>query len=104
VNAVVLDLATLDMDDLRALRLAAQVMRHRAEVEAQPRVAAFFTALRGGVEREVVRRAKGDDLPAGSIRLTFDESTGCPEEPDEDRRSLVESLELLGGNPLSMAM
>ena len=99
MNAVVLDLAALDVDDLRALRLGAQVMRHRAEVEARPRVATFFTALGNGVERELVRRAQGHDLPAGSITLTFDESAGWPGEPAEDRRSLVESLDLLGGNP-----
>jgi len=105
VNEVVLDLSALKVDDLRALHLGAQVMHYRADLAAQPRVAAFFAALGRGVDDELARRVRAHDPRGGSISLTFGEPSDGADEPFEDRRLLAEHLNILGGNPrLSVAV
>lgn len=99
MNAVVLDLAVLGVEDLRALRLGAQVMQHRADVEGRPRVAAFFAALMNGIEHELARRAQGQDVLTRTITLGFDEAADWSHGPGGDHRFLLESLDLLGSNP-----
>jgi hypothetical protein len=94
-----LDLSVLDTDDLRALRLGAQVLGHRAALEARPRVATFFAALTSGADTALARRGRLDGAWSERITLTLDESGDRPDENVEDRRLLVEYVNLLGGNP-----
>lgn len=94
-----LDLSVLDADDLRALRLGAQVLGHRAALEARPRVATLFATLTSGADGALARRGRSDGAWSERITLTFDESSDRPEESVEDRRLLVEYVTLLAGNP-----
>ena len=48
MTEAVLDLSALDVVDLEALRLGAQVMTYKAGLADQPRVEAFFASLRIG--------------------------------------------------------
>ena len=53
------DLSHLDAIDLQALRLGAQVMVHKAELAARPRVELFFRGLQLTVDEELARRRRG---------------------------------------------
>ena len=104
MSDVILDLSAFEPEDLRGLRLGAQVMRHRAGLAVRPWVVAFFVALDLEVDQELARRERAC-VPCGSITLTFDELVDRSGEGREDRRLLAEYLDVLGGNPrLSMAV
>ncbi len=93
-----LDLSVLDAEDLRALRLGAQVLGHRAALEARPRVATFFAALTSGADTALARRGRSDGAWSERITLMLDEPGDEPDGSVEDRRLLVEYVNLLGGN------
>ena len=95
------DLSDLDGVDLSALRLGAQVMGHKAELAARPRVETFFKTLQWKVDEEIARRRREPDgkplvslgvLPVGAVEA----ATVPPSE--EDRRLTAEYLDLLGSN------
>jgi hypothetical protein len=96
-----LDLSELDSVDLASLRLGAQVMGHKAELAARPRVEVFFKALQLTVDEELTRRKREvDDKPLVSVAqlpLTGPAETEAPATP-EDRQLTAELLDLLGGN------
>ena len=99
LSSLDLDLSTLDADDLRALRLSAQVLGHRAALEARPRVATFFAALTSGAEAALTGRDRHDGAWSERLTVTLEEPGDGPDERVADRRLLVESINLLGGNP-----
>lgn len=93
-----LDLSVLDAEDLRALRLGAQVLGHRAAIEARPQVATFFAALTGGADAALARRGRSDGAWSECITLMLGEPGDQLDWSVEDRRLLVEYVNLLGGN------
>jgi hypothetical protein len=99
--AAALDLSALDGVDLQALRLGAQIMGHKAELAARPRVETFFKGLQMTVDEELARRKREpDDKPLVSVAelpLAGLAETAVPATP-EDRRLTAELLDLLGGN------
>jgi hypothetical protein len=96
-----LDLSELDSVDLASLRLGAQVMSHKAELAARPRVETFFKALQLTVDEELARRKQTDDdkplvsvadLPLAGL------APGITPATDEDRTLAAEYLDLLHAN------
>jgi hypothetical protein len=96
-----LDLSDLDAVDLQSLRLGAQVMSHKAELAARPRVEIFFKGLQLTVDEELARRKRApDDKPLVSpstlpLRVPDPAAEGAVE---ADRRLAAEYLDLLGAN------
>ena len=95
---------TLELDpsgfapaDLRALRLGAQIMGHRASLAARPEVGAFFAQLEGQLALEL-RRGADAARQARPMTLTIGEGTARPGAAIEDRRVLAEYLDLLADN------
>lgn len=79
--------------DLHALRLAAQVMRHKAELDERPLVADYFTRLSHASAGELAARGEAFRVIPAATRLGLDPSADA-----EDRRLLAEYLGLLIGN------
>lgn len=86
------DLSELDPVDLAALRLAAQVMGHKAELAARPHVETFFRGLQGTVDGEISRRRQ---VPGGRTPTWVGELPST-----EDLRLTAEYLDLLRANTL----
>ena len=63
-----LDLSHLDTVDLQALRLGAQVMVHKAELAARPRVELFFRGLQLTVDEEIGRRRRAAEEALAPMR------------------------------------
>lgn len=104
-----LDLSELNAVDLAALRLGAQVMGHKAQAAARPRVEVFFKGVALSVDEEVVRRRRhreGSDAPesrpfVAPTQLPLAGLSGAiaaSPATSEDRRLTAEYLDLLGGN------
>jgi hypothetical protein len=96
-----LDLSDLDSVDLSALRLGAQVMSHKAELAARPRVETFFKGLQLTIDEEIARRKQQpDEKPLISLSMLplaqADVAARAP--TDDDRRLAAEYLDLLGRN------
>ncbi|HUG47173.1 MAG TPA: hypothetical protein VMP67_02050 [Candidatus Limnocylindria bacterium] len=86
-------LAGLPDADLLGLRLAAQVMTHKAELAGRALVATYFARLEESVQAELASRLTGISALLGQLPLTLDGSA------DEGDRQLVgEYLGLLIGN------
>jgi len=85
-------LGRLTHPELAAIELSAQVMAHRAGLAARPLVARYFEVVRtaAGAEREV-RGQPGSSAPGAVVLLPADASP-------EDRRGVLESLDLLIAN------
>jgi hypothetical protein len=118
VAAARLDLSGLGTADLQALRLGFQVMRHKAELAARPRVEAWFARLLLTLDsEEALRRRVPDGGPLVSVsalpvlaadlaaapgaRAEAVAGTAGPEEnasPAEDRRVTLDYLDLLLAN------
>jgi hypothetical protein len=105
--APALDLSELDAVDLAALRLGAQVMTHKAQLAARPRVEVFFHTLEATVDEEVARRRREpDDTPLVSLDALplvggTDAATSdapAPTATEEDRRLAADYLDLLQTN------
>jgi hypothetical protein len=86
-------LAALPTADLHALRLAAQVMRHKAELDDRPLVADYFTRLGTASAGELAQRGEAFRVIPAPTRLGLD-----PGADAEDHRVLAEYLGLLIGN------
>ena len=99
MTAISVDLSVLGTEDLEALRLGAQVLRHRADLEGRSRVASFFTALGRGVDEALTRRSRSDGAWAGALTIVLDQRVDSSEELLEDDRLLAEYLSLLCDNP-----
>jgi hypothetical protein len=85
------ELVDLTQDDLVALRLAAQVMAHRAQLAGRPRVGLYFDSLESAVMAEQAARGQeGDRLVSASPLVV---------PGPEDRRVIGEYLGLLVANP-----
>jgi hypothetical protein len=85
-------LGALAEADLLALRLAAQVLGHKAALRDRPAVVGWFTDLELAVKMEMARRGIGFVLGRSS------EPRLPASADDEDRRLLDEHLGLLCGN------
>jgi hypothetical protein len=86
-------LAELGTAELHALRVAAQVMRHKADLDERPLVADYFNILGNLCLAELGRRGEGlRVIPAVPV-LALDVSADA-----DDRRVLAEYLGLLIGN------
>jgi hypothetical protein len=103
------DLSELDGVDLSALRLGAQVMTHKAQLAARPRVESFFKTLQVTVDEELARRKRDpDDKPlvslaalplVGDPRSPADADADPVTDPtDDDRRLAADYLDLLQTN------
>jgi len=91
------DLATAD---LHALRLAAQVMRHKAELDSRPLVADYFARLGYVATGELAKRGEALRVIPTPTPLGL-----APGADAEDRRVLGEYLTLLVANErLSQAL
>jgi len=99
MTAINVDLSVLGTEDLETLRLGAQVLRHRADLEGRSRVASFFTALGRGADEALTRRSRSDGAWAGALTMVLDQRVDSPEERLEDDRLLAEYLSLLRDNP-----
>jgi len=86
-------LANLETADVHALRLAAQVMRHKAELDARPLVADYFDLLGNVCTAELARRGEALRVIPAVLPLGLDINADA-----EDRRVLAEYLGLLIGN------
>jgi len=84
------DLAT---SDLHALRLAAQVMRHKAELDSRPLVADYFARLGNAATGELALRGEALRVIPAPTPLGL-----APGADAEDRRVLGEYLTLLVAN------
>jgi len=83
----------LETADLHALRLAAQVMRHKAEVDDRPLVADYFASLDSIATSELALHGEAlRVLPAPTVLGL------APSADAEDRRVLGEYLTLLVAN------
>ena len=93
-------LAELATADLFALRLAAQVMRHKAELDSRPLVADYFARLGNVATGELALRGEAlRVIPAPTVLGL------APAADAEDRRMLAEYLTLLVANErLSQAL
>jgi hypothetical protein len=101
----VLDLSALEDADLRAVRLGAQIMSHKAALEGRPEVEGLFATLSVGADGELARRDPAGGTGNGWVVLPFPQHNDRPADVAEDRRLLLESLDLLRANPrLSMAV
>ncbi len=86
-------LADLTDADLVGLRLAAQVLGHKAELAGRARVAAFFGDLELAAQSELASRATGIRVVTRDGRPTLDDAA------DQGDEQLVEEyLALLAGN------
>lgn len=86
-------LADLPAPDLHGLRLAAQVLRHKAELERRDRIADYFDRLAEAALVELAVRGEGVRV------LTLAAPIGLPAEATaEDRRRLAEYFTLLIAN------
>ena len=93
-------LAELATADVHALRLAAQVMRHKADLDGRPLVADYFYVLGNVCLAELGRRGEGIRVIAAVPLLALDVNADA-----EDKRLLAEYLGLLIGNEaLSVAL
>jgi hypothetical protein len=101
VTVPAVDLSELDGVDLDALRLGAQVMRHKAELAERPRVESFFREIALTVDQEIARRRRTPDdrplvaladLPLVGVAVPAAGPTA------DDRRMTADLLALLGGN------
>jgi hypothetical protein len=86
-------LADLATADVHALRLAAQVMRHKADLDERPNVADYFDLLGNVCTAELARRGEALRVIAAMAPLALDVNADA-----EDRRVLAEYLGLLIGN------
>jgi len=86
-------LGALADGDLLGLRLAAQVMTHKAELTARSRVAGYFGRLEAAVGAELASRLTGIRAIATTSNLGLDDAA-----EEEDRRLVDEYLGLLGAN------
>jgi hypothetical protein len=83
----------LETADLHALRLAAQVMRHKAELDSRPMVADYFARLGTLATSELARRGEALRVIPTPTPLGL-----APDADAEDRRVLGEYLTLLVAN------
>ena len=91
-----LDLIELSADDLSALRLAAQVMAHRAVVAGRPAVVLYFDSLESSLLAEAAARAQSDGPRHGdatTIVSTIDTAVSI-----DDRLLIRQYLALLAAN------
>jgi hypothetical protein len=79
--------------DLLGLRLAAQVLRHKAELDDRPYVASYFAGLEESVQGELASRITGIRTAAGQLGLALGNGGDA-----EDRRLVSEYLTLLVAN------
>lgn len=86
-------LAGLSDSDLLGLRLAAQVMTHKAELVGRGYVAAYFARLEHSVQAELASRLTGIRAVSGQLALETDRAVDA-----EDTRLVNEYLGLLIGN------
>jgi hypothetical protein len=86
-------LSALSSDDLAALRLAAQVMAHRAQLADKPRVAMFFDRIEAEVIAELAARGQRGHRTS-SVSNPW-RGAGLTE---ADRAAIAESVEMLAGN------
>ena len=86
-------LAGLTDGDLLGLRLAAQVMTHKAELVGRGYVAAYFARLEYSVQEELASRLTGIRAITGQVALELDREVDA-----EDGRLVNEYLGLLIGN------
>lgn len=91
-GAPALGLREMSGDDLAALRLAAQVMAHRALLGGQPRVVHYFESLDSAVVAEQAARGQPDQAPLSDTTLLAAGTT------DDDLALIGEYLDLLIGN------
>ena len=86
-------LGQLSADDLSALRLAAQVMGHRAALAGLPRVSMFFERIEAEAVAEQAARGQRGERPANGFNpWRVAGLTGA------DRAAIVEYVGLLAGN------
>lgn len=98
-GAPALGLREMSGDDLAALRLAAQVMAHRALLGGQPRVLHYFENLDSAIVAEQAARAQPDQAPLSDTALLAAGTT------DDDLELIGKDLDLLIGNErLSVAL
>lgn len=91
---MVSDLGALSAADLQALRLAAQVFRHKALLQGRPALERYWTELGRAVDFALARLGIGFVVgapPAIRLDAAADE---------DDRRTLDEQLGLLCGNEM----
>jgi hypothetical protein len=86
------DFAALSAADLQALRLATQVFRHKAAMQARPVLERYWADLGRQVDFGLAQRGIGF-VVGTPIATTLDDSA-----TDEDRRMLDEQLRLLADN------
>jgi hypothetical protein len=86
-------LSDLETADLHALRLAAQVMRHKAELDSRPLVADYFARLGNIATGELATRGEALRVIPAPTELDL-----APAADAEDRRVLGEYLTLLVAN------
>jgi hypothetical protein len=86
-------LGALPTADLHALRLAAQVMRHKAQLDDRPLVADYFASLGDASTGELAERGEAFRVLSPAPQLGLD-----PAADAEDHRLLAEYLGLLVGN------
>jgi hypothetical protein len=86
-------LANLTTADLHALRLAAQVMRHKAELDERPYVADYFARLNSASTGVLATRGEAFRVVPAATALGLDAGADA-----EDRRVLAELLGLLVAN------
>ena len=112
VSGARLDLSGLATLDLEALRLGAQVMRHKAELAARPTVESYFLRLQFTLDAELSRRRREPDhrplVSLAALPLAAHDGSGASEPGGdhaaagaallEDRRLATEYLDLLGAN------
>lgn len=94
-RSVVGGLDELSTDDLSALRLAAQVMAHRAQQAGRPVVALYFDRLEAAVMAEDAARAQHRN--GGRPRAVLPLATGLVTSPEDDL-AIGEDLALLADN------
>jgi hypothetical protein len=85
-------LADLPVPDLHALRLAAQVLQHKAALDQRPLIADYFQRLAEVSLAELAARGEGVRV------LTLVTPAGLPDAAPEQRRLLAEYLGLLIAN------
>lgn len=86
-------LADLADADLLGLRLAAQIMAHKAELEGRAPVAVYFGRLESAVQAELASRLTGIRAIIEQPGLGFDDPPA-----EEDSRLIAEYLGLLIAN------
>jgi hypothetical protein len=103
-SSSLLTLTDLSASDLTDLRLAAQIMAHRAALADRPRVAMYFESLEAAVMAEQAARGQARQADVGLDGAAIsDESAGSARLLDgamgtEDRRLIAEYLGLLADN------